>query len=214
MVIVEIFNSIEGEGIRAGYLCTFIRLAECNLRCRYCDSMYSYSGEYAHEYKIHEILEECKQYSTKRITVTGGEPLLHENIEELLQKLSDNGYEVNVETNGSIPLDCVHRNKKIFFTMDYKCPSSLMEEKMCLDNLSLLTERDVLKFVVGTHTDMQTACDCIRSYRLPCHIFFSPVWGEIEPSYIVDFMKKQALDDCRIQVQLHKIIWPASMMGV
>jgi len=213
MKVIEIFYSIEGEGKRAGIPCTFIRLAGCNLRCNYCDTRYSYTDEEATEMTIQQIVDKCYDYGPISITVTGGEPLVHDNIVELLKRLVFEGFEVNVETNGSIPLPRIN-SPKLFYTMDYKCPSSGMCDAMDMSNMARLTDQDVLKFVVGSDEDLLRAAAVIDEYKPKAQIFFSPVWGQIEMSDIVDFMKERGFYHCKIQVQLHKIIWNPEARGV
>lgn len=244
MKVVEIFNSIEGEGKRAGELSTFIRLYGCNLRCSYCDSAYSYSIEdNAYEImSIDTILNICKEYGTKNITVTGGEPLIHEDIKYLLYALSKEGFNVNVETNGSIFIRKYYNSdgtlkdeyQNVWFTVDYKCPSSKMESKMCIDNFNLAKyplQNVVYKFVVGSQQDLEKTLDIITKYilitwevslpdlaKLNNMIYISPIYGQIEPKEIVKFLQKHKLYNkyvpIRLQLQLHKYIWHPDERGV
>lgn len=238
MKVNEIFSSIEGEGKRAGLPCVFIRLHGCNLNCSYCDTRYSCDGE---EYEIHsveDILARVKEISLgcRNVTVTGGEPLIHSGIAKLLQALVDNGYHVNVETNGTEPpapieikpsgwksVDLRHIVPEpdydetcgsIFYTMDWKCKSSGMEDKMDIHNVNALTDKDVLKFVVGSEEDMNGALQVIEQMTSKPQVFFSPVFGKIEPVQIVDYLQKHRLYDCRVQLQLHKLIWSPDQRGV
>ena len=132
MKVNEIFSSIDGEGIRAGELATFIRLAGCNLRCNYCDTQYALETSSGKEMTIDEILEEVAKYNVKNITLTGGEPLIHKDVEKLINKLLENNYKVNIETNGAVDIE--KYIGKCLITMDYKTKSSQMEEKMMLKN--------------------------------------------------------------------------------
>lgn len=214
MKVIEIFNSIDGEGKRAGELTTFIRLAGCNLQCPYCDTKYSWSDKDATEMSVLEIAEFVSRNGYTNVTITGGEPLIHPDIKVLLRALSMKGCDVNVETNGSIDIDrfrCPH----VFFTVDYKCPSSGMEDKMCFSMFNKLRGEDVLKFVVGSRDDLQTAR---RVTQLlddhSCLIYISPVFGQIEPAEIVQFMQEHRMEDWRIQLQLHKFIWDPNKRGV
>ena len=148
MIVNEIFSSIDGEGIRTGELATFIRLAGCNLRCRYCDTEYALDNNLGSEMNITEILNEVKKYKNRNITLTGGEPLAHKETNKLIEELIKNNYFVNIETNGSIDIEPYIG--KCLITMDYKCKSSLMEKTMLLSNLEKLSETDVLKFVINS----------------------------------------------------------------
>lgn len=213
--IVEIFNSIEGEGVRAGKLCTFIRTVGCNLRCSFCDTTYSYEGGTPLELK--QILDKVERLGCKTITLTGGEPLFHKEVCHcLIPWLMERGYDVNVETNGSININNVvrHRHDKLMFTVDWKSPSSGMNGKMLEENLSIMTEKDVLKFVVGSDEDLQEMLRVINRYDIRAQVYVSPVFGNIEMSHIVDFMKGHQLYNVKLQCQLHKIIWNPNERGV
>lgn len=211
MRVVEIFKSIDGEGIRAGFPVTFIRLEGCNLRCSYCDTKYSYENSSYTELTVEEVYNKVFKMGCQRITLTGGEPLIHEDVKELIDKLSGNGFEVNIETNGSVDIEN-YRYKNTIITMDYKCPSSEMTGAMLLSNLDLLRKKDVLKFVVGCKEDLDTCRDLIKYTN--AQIFISPVFGKIEPKEIVEYMLEHDMQDCRIQLQLHKFIWPPEQRGV
>lgn len=215
--VVEIFKSIDGEGIRAGLPVTFIRLYGCNFRCSYCDTPYSYDTEEYREMSIPEILDEVEHLGLDRITLTGGEPLIHDNVIELTKELLLRDFEVNIETNGSVDLHCLDEfqcYQNLIITMDWKSISSGMSDKMLTSNLSWLGDKDVLKFVVGNEEDLQQMKSIVLNNTIFANIFVSPIFNNIEPKYIVEYILKNNLDDVRVQVQLHKIIWPADMRGV
>lgn len=239
MKVVEIFNSIDGEGIRTGELTTFIRLWGCNLRCGYCDTRYSYCQDNAEtipykEMAIEEIIKECDKYDTDNITLTGGEPLIHLDVKYLLKALSEAGYNVNVETNGSVPIKSYYNTngyqevgyENVFFTVDYKSLSSTMNDKMYIDNFDVRKNKwhnVVYKFVVGSKEDLLKAKEIIENYILTEDdnenvIYFSPIFGDIEPKEIVEFMQEHKLFNSktpiRCQLQLHKFIWPVDQRGV
>lgn len=218
MRVNEIFKSIDGEGLRTGELTTFIRLAGCNLRCSYCDTCYALKNSNGIEMSVDEIVKRAKKYDYRNITLTGGEPLIHKDVDSLISKLCKNGFYVNIETNGSVPIDKYILNKNILITMDYKLPSSGVEKNMNLNNLEKLRKNDVLKFVIGKD-DFDRIKQIIEKYSIKSYIYLSPVFGEIEPFEIVDFMKimhTQGIDTSkmRVQVQLHKIIWNPNERGV
>ena len=226
MKIVEIFRSIEGEGIRAGYPATFVRFYGCNLNCSYCDSLYANKGGGYEEMNVVEIINAVENLGCKRVTVTGGEPLMVPEIYSFLNSLSRRGYEVNVETNGSIPIQ-LKRIPGVFFTMDYKSLSSGMNDKMSHDNIESLVDSsweslpNVLKFVVGDESDLLDMYYIITGYNKLykyVKIFVSPVFGKIEPKDIVEFMSRKGVEGAfqkvRLQVQLHKIVWNPNMRGV
>lgn len=211
MKVVEIFKSIDGEGIRAGFPVTFIRLFGCNLRCSYCDSLYACDGTGYSDMTIEGILTEVYKLGCRRITLTGGEPLIHKDAKKLIAALITDGFEVNIETNGSIPVgDVMFSN--VILTVDYKCPTSGMESKMHMTNLERLRDKDVLKFVVGSREDLDV-CRRLRKFT-KAQIFISPVFGKIEPKEIVEYMLENEMEDCRIQLQLHKIIYDPDARGV
>lgn len=210
--VSEIFASIDGEGVRTGMLTSFIRLNGCNLRCNYCDTDYALQMQQPN-ITLDGILAKVKTYGYPRITLTGGEPLIHLHVRELLEALSAAGYEVNIETNGAVALDGFLNLPGVFFTMDWKCPDSGAHHFMRRANLALLTERDVLKFVVSSQRDLEEFL-AVYNLQLPCKYYVSPVWGRIEPKEIVDFMQKHKTVNAVVQVQLHKIIWSPETRGV
>lgn len=225
--VIEIFGSIDGEGRRAGELTTFIRLSGCNLRCSWCDTAYSQDGKCGETLELKQILDKVQEIGYVNITVTGGEPLIQDNIDILLEALSNEGYDVNVETNGSIDptpyIQDFSRFENVWFTIDYKSKSSGMQKAMKIENFYHLTGRDVIKFVVGSKEELEDArkiMSQLESYWLfitdDCPlVYFSPVFGMIKPVEIVDFMKKEKLTKrCRVQLQLHKIIWDPNKRGV
>ena len=228
MKVCEIFKSIEGEGLRTGLAAVFVRLHGCNLRCSYCDSMYAVEGNDYRQMSCGDILDAVCAFGVKAVTLTGGEPLLHAGVGELLRSLSENGYKVNVETNGTVP--CKWRYPGLFYTMDWKCESSGMSGKMRLENIATLGADDVLKFVVGSVEDLKETAGVVAELSriksqnaannsacgMP-HIFVSPVFGTLEYAKIVDWMiSEQTMveNNARFQVQLHKVVWDPDMRGV
>lgn len=214
MKIVEIFNSIEGEGKRAGLPCTFIRLYGCNLSCSYCDSQYACTEEdNARLMSIPEILHTVKMLDCPNVTVTGGEPLIHPGIVTLLRELLHEGYWVNVETNGSCLLPIFHDN--LFYTVDFKTNASEMSDKMKPATFYALDEDDVVKFVVGSTDDLEQSLEFVEKHYLEKpQIYVSPVFGQIGAYEIVDFIKYHKLWNWKTQLQLHKYIWQPDQRGV
>ena len=234
MKVCEIFKSIEGEGLRTGQAAVFVRLHGCNLRCSYCDSMYAVEGSDFWFMNVGEILAAVETYRTetgvKCVTLTGGEPLIHADVENLLTALSEAGFEVNVETNGTVP--CKWRLPGLFYTMDWKCKSSGMSDRMKMENLATLSKDDVLKFVVGSVEDLQETESVVaqlsqiverssqNSLSKPAnmpHIFVSPVFGKLPYEEIVNWMLSSRVmtqNNARFQVQLHKIVWDPDLRGV
>lgn len=217
--VVEIFESINGEGRRVGQLAIFIRLQKCNLNCSYCDTRWANGDDAPYTLMSEdEIYDRILKSGIKNITLTGGEPLLHKDVEILLEKIGNNpNLSLEIETNGSIELEKFSKLKNPpLFTMDYKLPSSKMENKMCLDNFKYLTSKDTVKFVVGTIEDLKKAKEIIERYSLigKCAVYFSPVFNSIDPVEIVEFMKKNRLNGVNLQLQIHKFIWDPESKGV
>ncbi len=207
--INEIFLSIQGEGISTGYPTIFVRLTGCNLSCSYCDTTYSYSeGEYMTVAAIMEKIEELKY---KRVCLTGGEPLLQQEVKGLLAALED--YEVNIETNGSVdlaafPLQADHR-----FTMDIKVPSSGEADSFLISNFEVLGAKDEIKIVLGSREDYVWGRELLKKHYRRGIITLSPIFGAIDPKDIISWMLADGLD-ARFQLQLHKIIWNPEERGV
>lgn len=229
MKVVEIFSSIDGEGSRAGFLCTFIRLYGCNLRCNYCDSLYALKNNNYIEMTYKEIIHKCIELGNFRITLTGGEPLIHNDVIELIQGLLDKGFYVNIETNGSIDLTDAKFTQfdspNLFYTIDYKCTGSGVNDTMCINNFcnGALSNKDIIKFVVSDEQDLRQMSDIVEHYintsvesgpyRIP-QFYVSPVFGRIEPVTIVNYLKSADEQNIRLQIQLHKIVWDPNEKGV
>lgn len=217
--VVETFVSINGEGTRAGELAVFIRMKGCNLKCTYCDTMWANEADAkAVPMTEEEIYQYVKKTGVRNVTITGGEPLRQNNMQVLLARLlKDEELRVEIETNGSIDLTEFSKlEPRPSFTMDYKLGASGMEEKMCHSNFSLLNTKDTVKFVVGSRQDLERAAQIIEKYQLQrrVSIYLSPVFGAIEPEEMVQFLIEKKLNDVRIQLQLHKIIWDPEKRGV
>ncbi len=216
--VAEKFVSINGEGPRAGEIAVFLRFCGCNLNCSYCDTRWANTSDVKYEIaSAEEIVEYVKSTGVKNVTLTGGEPLLQADIARLIVLLGETGAEVEIETNGSVPLkDFVSLSPRPAVTADYKLPSSGMEKYMLTENFSYLTLRDAVKFVVGDRYDLARAEEVINKYGLinGCRVYFSPVFGKIKPAEIAEFLKERKLNGVRLQLQLHKIIWEPDMRGV
>lgn len=220
--IAEKFVSINGEGTKAGQLAVFIRLCGCNLNCSYCDTKWANEKDVPFTLMTEEELSSyVEETGVKNITLTGGEPLLDkdgEDVKLLLSRLSKvKDVFIEIETNGSIAIEQFKDiAENISFTMDYKLPSSNMEDLMCLENFNYLRSKDTVKFVAGSENDLKKVKEIISKYKLTekCNVYISPVFGNIEPVDIVDFMITNKLNDVNLQLQLHKIIWDPEKKGV
>ena len=217
--VVEKFVSINGEGTRAGELAVFIRMKGCNLDCRYCDTKWANQENASCEIMTEEdIRNYIRDTGVKNVTLTGGEPLFRKDMDILIDYLmQDKDRVVEIETNGSVNIkEYASMKNRASFTMDYKLGASGMEEKMCLENFAYLDKRDTVKFVVGSQEDLKRAAEIIEKYALTgkVSVYFSPVFGAIEPEEIVDFMVQNRLNDVRMQLQMHKFIWDPEKRGV
>lgn len=217
--VVEKFVSINGEGRLSGQLAVFIRFAGCNLDCSYCDTRWANESDVHYELmSAEDIYKHIKSTQVRNVTLTGGEPLLQEGILELLEMLSkDKELSVEIETNGSVSLDkFANIQNPPSFTMDYKLPSSNMENKMIMDNFKCLTETDTVKFVSGSIEDLERVKNIIDNHNLvnKTNIYISPVFGKIDMDEIVEFMKVNKMNGVTLQIQLHKVIWEPEKRGV
>ncbi len=216
--VTEIFSSVNGEGTKSGQLAVFVRFRGCNLSCSWCDTKWANDASAPAAFMSSEdIVKAVKDTGIRNVTLTGGEPLIHEGIKELLLLLSGDGeLQTEIETNGSIDLSPFTGIPRVTFTMDHKLPGSGMSEKMCLSNYSLLRPEDTVKFVIADENDLKTVLRVIEDHDLTerCHVFLSPVFALMDPAAIVDFMKEHRLNDVNLQLQLHKFIWDPETEGV
>jgi len=209
--INEIFYSIQGEGISSGLPCIFIRLTFCNLRCSYCDTEYAfYEGR---DMTIDEIFNEINKYDCNLVEVTGGEPLVQGESIDLMKKLCDSGYNVMLETGGSLSIQNV--DKRVKTIIDFKCPSSKMIDKNDFSNVEYLRPTDEVKFVIGNQEDYEWSKKIIKKYKLDkkCEILFSPVFNQLTNKELVNWILADNLK-VRFQTQLHKNIWEPDKRGV
>jgi len=202
--ITEIFYSLQGESSSVGLPTVFIRLTGCPLRCGYCDTAYAFSGG---EWKqVSEIIQQIKQYNTRHVCVTGGEPLAQRCCRDLLTELCNQGYQVSLETSGS--LDISEVDSRVSRIMDLKTPDSGEVAKNCYENIQLLTQQDEVKFVLCGREDYVWAKQKIEQYQLldKCPVLLSPVHNGLKPDELADWILKDQLN-VRFQLQLHKYLW-------
>ncbi len=219
MRVAEKFVSINGEGTRAGELAVFLRFQGCNLNCSYCDTRWANETDCPFvEESPEELYRYVKDTGVRDVTLTGGEPLLQKEMPALLELLvGDPDLSVEIETNGAVALaGFIKGDRRPVFTMDYKLPSSGCETAMKKENFSLLCGQDTVKFVCASEEDMDRALEIMEEYRLRdrCHVYLSPVWGKIEPAQMVEYMTLHNLNNVRLQVQVHKVIWDPERRGV
>jgi len=210
LYITEIFRSIQGESSHAGRPCTFVRLSGCNLRCLWCDTTYSW--EQGAPMSIDAVLAEVEGHGCPLVEITGGEPLAQAEMPELARRLVEAGYEVLVETNGSLPIDVL--DERVVAIVDMKCPSSGMAGKMDWDNIERLRERDELKFVIANREDFDYAAQAVRRILPQARpILFSPVLSMLAPAELAAWILESRLP-VRLGLQLHKFIWDPDKRGV
>jgi 7-carboxy-7-deazaguanine synthase len=212
MKVNEIFYSIQGESSFMGWPCIFVRLAECNLRCSYCDTEYAFHE--GKEMTVSQILDEIRIYPTRLVLVTGGEPMLQGSVHDLFAALLNHGYTVCVETGGHISLSDV--DPRIHKIVDFKCPSSKMQGHNIYENIRFLTSKDEVKFVIADQEDFDWACAIVKRYDLASAagmILFSPVYNRLPYSDLARWILGSGLP-IRMQLQLHKIIWKDERRGV
>ena len=210
--ISEIFFSIQGESTYTGLPCIFIRLAGCNLRCKYCDTTHSYETRF--ENSSEDVLKAIQKYKpVKLVEITGGEPLLQEEVFQLIRSLHENDHTILLETNGSILLKDVP--DYVIKIVDVKCPGSGEENSFLLENLEFINkEKDEIKFVLSDNFDYNWAKDFVMKYNLiDYEILFSPVLEKLEPQKLAKWITEDKLS-VRMQLQLHKLIWGREKRGV
>ena len=216
MQVIEKFISINGEGLKQGELAVFIRFMGCNLRCSYCDTKYSFENPKYTDESIDEIVKYCENSKINNITLTGGEPLLQDGIDILMNELAKRDFNIEVETNGAVNIEKYVDIPNVSFTLDYKLPVSLMENKMITDNYNYITKMDSVKFVCGNIDDLNRMKEIINKYDLikKTNCIISPAFNMIKLEDIVDFMIKNNLNGVRFSLQIHKIIWDPNKRGV
>jgi len=231
MTITEIFKSIQGEGTHAGLPCIFVRLTGCNLRCTWCDTAYAFHG--GKKMSVQNVLARVDELAGRRegksrgqtavplVELTGGEPLLQEEVYPLSQKLLDAGYMVMIETSGERPLERLPR--EVVKIVDVKCPDSGEPDTFEMRNLGALTENDEVKFVLWTRRDYEFARDFTLQHELARRVkqvLFSPVfedpggkWQGLQPRTLTEWILADGLP-VRLGLQLHKFIWDPAAKGV
>ena len=204
MIIAEIFKSIQGESSYAGLPCSFIRTTGCNLRCIWCDTEYAFYG--GREMSIAEILGAIEPHQCELVEITGGEPLLQQEVPALSKELLSRGYKVLIETSGAQDISALP--DEVIKIMDIKCPDSGMTEKMDWQNLQRLGPKDEIKFVINSRKDYDWAVHILSTYKLQAQnlVLFSPVYQKMAPDQLAEWILEDRLP-VRFQIQLHKVLW-------
>jgi 7-carboxy-7-deazaguanine synthase len=212
LVVNEIYRSIQGESSWAGWPCVFVRLTACDLRCTYCDTEYAfYEGK---RLSLDDIIAEIGATDCPMVEITGGEPLLQKNVLPLMTELCDLRKTVLIETSGAHDISVV--DPRVHRIMDLKTPSSGECGRNRMENIRHLTQRDEVKFVIGSREDYEWARQQVREQDLPSRVnavLFSPIFGRIDPKQIVEWMLEDQLP-VRFQLQMHKFIWEPRARGV
>ena len=212
LTVNEIFYSIQGESTRAGRPCVFVRLTACDLRCSWCDTPYAFHE--GRKMSVDEVVTEAERYGCPLVEITGGEPLLQEDVYELMDELLARGRTVLLETGGHRPIDRVP--DAVVKIVDVKCPGSGEAARNDLTNLDRLAPHDEVKFVIKDRGDYEFARDMIDRRRLAgrcAAILFSPVHGVLDPKTLSEWMLQDRVS-ARLQLQLHKYIWAPETRGV
>ncbi len=212
LVVNEIFLSIQGESTHAGRPCAFVRLTGCNLRCNYCDTEYAFFE--GRRMSVQEILQKLDEYGCDLIEITGGEPLLQEGVHQLIALLLSQNHTVMIETSGAS--DVSKLDSRVIKVMDLKCPGSGESSRNLWSNIDHLTAHDEVKFVLSDRDDYEWARDVLKKYDLSSRVnavLMSCAFGRIEAARLAAWMLEDRLP-ARLQIQMHKHIWPPDMRGV
>jgi 7-carboxy-7-deazaguanine synthase len=212
MVITEIFKSIQGESTFAGLPCVFVRLTGCNLRCHWCDTAYAFHG--GQKMTVDEVLTKVRQLGGRLVELTGGEPLLQDDVYPLSEQLLHEGFQVLIETSGERFIGRLPR--PVVKVVDVKCPGSGEGETFNKDNLDALEKKDQIKFVIADETDYSYALDFVARHdlrRRVDEVIFSPAFGKLHPRQLAEWILRDALP-VRLGLQIHKFIWDPETKGV
>lgn len=212
LTVHEIYVSVQGESTYVGCPCVFVRLTACDLRCRWCDTTYAFTG--GTKMSIDEVVSEVERHACRLVEITGGEPLLQHDVLPLAERLIERGHTVLVETGGHLPIDGLPDEVRAI--VDVKCPGSGEAQKMHWPNLDALSKTDEVKFVIADRADFEYARDVVGRYGLVERagaVLFSPVHGVLKPDELAAWILESHLP-VRLQLQAHKYIWGAEARGV
>ncbi len=212
LTVNEVFFSVQGESTYAGLACVFVRLTACDLRCSWCDTAYAFSE--GHKRSVDEVVAAVEGFGCGLVEVTGGEPLLQEDVYPLMERLVSRGFTVLLETGGHRSIARVP--PAVVAVMDVKCPGSGEAEKVDWENMSRLRAHDQVKFVIRDRADYEFARDTLVRHGLAARaaaVLFSPVHGVLHPRELSEWVLADRLP-VRVQLQVHKYIWGADVRGV
>jgi len=200
LTVNEIFYSIQGESTYAGRPCVFVRLTACDLRCTWCDTPYAFHE--GTKRSVDEVSAAVERYACPLVEITGGEPLLQEDVYELMNRLMASERTVLLETGGHRPIDRVPA--AVVKIVDIKCPGSGESAKNDWSNLDRLAPHDEIKFVVKDRADYEFAREVIAKHDLASRaaaILLSPVHGVLDPRTLSEWILADHLP-ARLQLQL------------
>ena len=212
LTVNEIFHSIQGESTFAGEPCVFVRLTACDLRCSWCDTVYAFHE--GRKMSVDDVVAEVERYGCSTVEVTGGEPLLQQDVYALMARLLQEGKRVLLETGGHRSIE--HVPAGVIRIVDVKCPGSGESDKMAWVNLQRLSATDQVKFVIKDRQDYEFARAVVAREQLSARagcVLFSPVHGVMNPRQLAEWILTDRLP-VRLQLQAHKYIWPPDMRGV
>lgn len=212
LTVYEIYVSIQGESTHVGRPCVFVRLAACDLRCRWCDTPYAFTG--GRKMSVDDVVAEVERFECRVVELTGGEPLLQKDLYPLIDRLLARGHQILIETGGHVPI--ADLPDEVVAIVDVKCPGSGEAAKMHWPNLDVISTLDEVKFVIADRADFDYAKDVVARHRLSeraAAVLFSPVFGELEPSVLAKWILDDRLN-VRLQLQTHKYIWSPEARGV
>ena len=204
----EVFVSIQGESTDAGLPCVFVRLFGCNVKCTYCDQPQQACNR--KRVSVGNLINMVKRYKVPYVCITGGEPLIQDDVYPVIYELLSEGYKVSVETNGCVPIDPCLYNRSYKYIMDVKCPSSGVSHKNVLTNLGNLLSHDEVKFVIADEADYKYAKRVLRSYPTSAKVLFSPMFDDegkpVIGQQLVDWLIRDKFYYARVQIQMHKCL--------
>jgi 7-carboxy-7-deazaguanine synthase len=208
--VTEIYGSLQGESTFTGRPCGFVRLSGCPLRCRWCDTVYSFKE--GHPYTLEQLVDAVLQLKLPLVEITGGEPLAQKDAPLLMERLLEKGLEVLLETSGAYSLAPVPTS--VVKIMDLKCPASGMSHRNLWENIQWLAPHDEIKFVVACRSDFDWALERIQTYSLDTWtLLFSPAWGLVSPKDLAEWLLASGVKG-RLNLQTHKYIWGPKTKGV
>ena len=212
LTISEVYLSVQGESTHVGRPCVFVRLTACDLRCRWCDTPYAFTG--GASMTVDDVVAAVQAHGTALVEITGGEPLLQPDVVPLMDRLLALGHEVMLETGGQRATERVPAD--VITILDVKCPASGEAGRMHWPNLDRLQPHDEVKFVIQDRADFDYACDVVQRYALDARaaaVLFSPVHGVLPPAELTRWILESRLA-IRLQLQAHKYIWTPETRGV